>query len=95
MSKAARPVMLVGGVPGNSAEEVFRTLAPILGDLAVGFTDGEFGVRRFWIYFVVVNTWAKHPDLEEIRPVVPAGGGLPAFFQRTTTLCNGTVRNRG
>ena len=42
MSKAARPVMLVGGVPGNSAEEVFRTLAPILGDLAVGFTVGAF-----------------------------------------------------
>jgi len=52
--------MLVGGVPGNSAEEAFRTLAPILGDLAVGFTDREFGERRFWIYFVVVNTWAKH-----------------------------------
>ena len=39
MSKAARPVLLVGGVPGNSAEEVFRTVAPILGDLAIGFTD--------------------------------------------------------
>ena len=82
MSKAARPVMLVGGVPGNNAEEVFRTLAPILGDLAVGFTDGEFGVRRFWIYFVLVNTWLKHPDLEEIRAVVPVGGGLPAFLPK-------------
>jgi len=82
MSKAARPVMLVGGVPGNSAEEVFRTLAPILGDLAVGFTDGEFGVRRFWIYYVVVNTWAKHPDLELIRPVVHAGHGLPDFVPK-------------
>jgi hypothetical protein len=74
--------MLVGGVPGNSAEEVFRTLAAILGDLAVGFTDGEFGLRRYWIYFVVVNTWAKHPDLEEIRPVVPAGGGAPGFLPK-------------
>jgi hypothetical protein len=82
MPKAARPVMLVGGVPGNGAEEVFRTLAPILGDLAVGFTDGEFGVRRYWVYFVLVNTWAKHPDLEEIRPVVPAGGGAPAFLPK-------------
>ena len=82
MSKAKRPVLLVGGVPGNNAEEIFRTLAPILGDLALGFTDGEFGVRRFWIYFVLVNTWDKHPDLELIRPVVPAGGGLPDFVPR-------------
>jgi len=74
--------MLIGGVPGNSAEEVFRTVAPILGDLAIGFTDGEFGVRRFWIYYVVVNTWAKHPDLELIRPVVPAGRGLPDFVPK-------------
>lgn len=87
MSKARRPVLLVGGVPGNSAEEVFRTVAPILGDLATGFTDGEFGVRRFWIYFVLVNTWAKHPDLELIRPVVPAGHGLPDFLPRDYDVC--------
>ena len=36
MSRAKRPVMLVGGVPGNSAEEVFRVVAPIVGDLAIG-----------------------------------------------------------
>jgi hypothetical protein len=87
MSKASRPVLLVGGVPGNNAEEVFRTLAPILGDLALGFTDGEFGVRRFWIYFVLVNTWATHPDLELIRPVVPAGGGMPEWLPKDYDTC--------
>ncbi|HXJ15654.1 MAG TPA: hypothetical protein VNM68_00475 [Candidatus Polarisedimenticolia bacterium] len=87
MSKASRPVLLVGGVPGNSAEEVFRTLSPILGDLALGFTDGEFGVRRFWIYFVLVNTWATHPDLTLIRPVIPAGGGLPEWLPRDYDTC--------
>jgi len=39
--------MLVGGVPGNCAEEVFRFVAPIVGDLAIGLTGGEFGLRRF------------------------------------------------
>lgn len=87
MSKAQRPVLLVGGVPGNSAEEVFRTLAPILGDLALGLTDGEFGVRRFWIYFVLVNTWMKHPQLELIRPVAPAGGGFPEWLPKDYSGC--------
>jgi hypothetical protein len=81
MSKAERPVMLIGGVPGNSAEEVFRTVAPILGDLAVGLTDGEFGVRRFWIFFVGINTWDKHPDLELVRPVSEhAPPGFPEWL---------------
>jgi hypothetical protein len=95
MSKAKRSVLLVGGVPGNSAEEVFRKVAPILGDLAIGFTDGEFGVRRFWIYFVLVNTWAKHPDLELIRPVVPAGGGLPDFLPTGYDTCQWYGVKRG
>ena len=34
MSKAERPVLLVGGIPGETAEEVFRTCAPELGNLA-------------------------------------------------------------
>lgn len=81
MSKAAKPVLLIGGVPGNSPEEVFRTVAPILGDLAIGLTDGEMGVRRFWIMFVELNTWAKHPDLEVVRPLVERGPpGLPDWL---------------
>lgn len=79
MSKANRPVMLIGGVPGSNAEEILRTVAPILGNIAVGLTDGEFGVRRFWVCFVLVNTWMKHPDLELLRPVVPAGNGFPEW----------------
>jgi hypothetical protein len=75
MSKAKRPVLLIGGVPGRNAEEVFRSVAPILGDLAIGLTDGETGLRRYWINFVLVNTWMKHPDLMLIRPPVPPPGG--------------------
>ena len=67
MSKAERPVLLVGGVPGKRAEDVFRTVAPILGDLAIGLTDGEIGLRRMWIFFVAENLWRKHPQIEVIR----------------------------
>jgi hypothetical protein len=30
MSKAKRPVLLIGGIPGKDAQDVFRTTAPIL-----------------------------------------------------------------
>jgi hypothetical protein len=80
MSRASKPVLLVGGVPGNNAEEVFRTVAPILGDIAIGLTDGETGLRRFWIFFVGLNTWAKHPDLDMIRPVVETTPGMPDWL---------------
>src|SRR5690348_989727 len=87
MSRAKRPVMLVGGVPGNSAEEVFGVVAPIIGDLAVGLTDGEFGVRRFWVFYVAVNTWDKHPDVELIRPNPQPMPGFPEWLPPDYHAC--------
>ena len=72
--------MLIGGIPGDSAEEVFRTVAPILGDLAIGCTDGEFGVRRFWIMYVALNTWERHPDIKVVRPVQKTMEGFPEWL---------------
>jgi hypothetical protein len=82
MSRAQRPVLLIGGIPGDSAEEVFRTVGPAVGDLAIGLTDGETGLRRFWIFFVAFNTWDKHPDLELERPVTERANipGLPEWL---------------
>ncbi|MDT8399018.1 MAG: hypothetical protein RQ899_10430 [Pseudomonadales bacterium] len=80
MTRASRPVLLVGGIPGTSAEEVFRTLAPILGDLAIGFTDGEIGLRRMWIFYVLLRTWLKHPDLEVTKRVLSPPPALPPWM---------------
>ncbi len=76
MSKADRPVLLVGATPWDSADETFRNAGPIVGDLALGLTDGEFGLPRFWIFYVFVNTWREHPDLDVVR--MPKGiSGMP------------------
>ena len=80
MSRANKPVLLIGGVPGNNAEEVFRTVAPILGNLAIGLTDGETNLRRYWIFFVYVNTWAKHSDLELVRANPEPIPGMPEWL---------------
>ena len=38
-------------VSRGKVPKVFRVVAPILGDLAIGLTDGEFGLRRFWVFY--------------------------------------------
>ncbi|MGH6628984.1 MAG: hypothetical protein ACREB3_04560 [Burkholderiales bacterium] len=83
MSKAGKPVLLVGSVPCQTADETFRTVAPVLGDLAIGLSDGEIDARRYWVMYIALNTWGKHPDLEVIRPVLeyaPRGLGLPEWL---------------
>ncbi len=83
MSRADKPVLLVGSVPSVSAEQTFNTVAPILGNIALGLSDGEIDVRRYWVMYIAKNTWAKHPDLEVVRPVseyVPPGLGLPEWL---------------
>lgn len=74
MAKAAKPVLLVGGVPRTAAEEVFRTVAPELGDLVVGLTDGETGMRRMWVVWLAPTVFARHPDLEIVHRPTPVSG---------------------
>lgn len=70
MAAADRPVLLVGGVAGPDAETVMTTVGPILGDIAIGLSDGETGARRLWSLYLAHALWAKHPDVETIRPTV-------------------------
>jgi hypothetical protein len=79
MSRAEKPVLLVGAVARDTAEEVFRLLGPTVGDLAIGIPDGEPGMRRFWILYVAEKTWRPHPDLELIRDTQERTPGIPSF----------------
>lgn len=78
MTKAKKPILLIGGVPGRTPEEVFRVCAQELDDLPAGFTDGEFNERKLWVLFVAIRAWEPHPDLETVRR--PKGiAGLPGY----------------
>ena len=79
MNKADKPVLLLGGVPGDSAEDVFRTVAPILGEEAIGLPDGETGMRRMWVLYVAWNTWRTHPDIEMIKGIERGVPGMPEY----------------
>jgi hypothetical protein len=83
MNKASRPLLLVGGLPGEDTESILRTVAPVVGDLVFGLTDGEPGVRRMWVGAVAVRVWADHPALQLVRKPRGApglGAGVPADY---------------
>jgi hypothetical protein len=78
-TKADKPVLLIGGIRGASPDEVFRLCSRELGDLPVGFPDGEFNERKLWVLFVPIRVWEFHPDLETIRR--PKGvPGMPHYI---------------
>ena len=85
MSRAGRPVLFVGGVGGQNAEEVLRLAGPEVGDLALGLTDGETGPRRLWVLYLWNDVFRGHPSLEYVPPKnwPPRGyGDLPKFKLR-------------
>jgi hypothetical protein len=50
-------------------------------------TDGEFGARRFWVFFVAINTWDKHPDVELIRCNPEPMPGFPEWLPPDYHAC--------
>jgi hypothetical protein len=64
--KSPQGVHLIGSIPLSSTEEVFRTVAEIIGDRVHRIPDGEIGHRRNWI------SWqrsfvASSPQLELVQ----------------------------
>jgi len=56
-------VHLVGSVPLNTAEEVFRTVSTSIGPAVKRLPDGETGPRRLWIG-MISEMLDKHPAFE-------------------------------
>ena len=89
MIRADKPVLPVGGVGGENAEQVLRMLGAELRDIAIGLTDGETGSRRMWVLDLWQRVLETHPDLVTHRSdEQPASGyGIPIKF----TVAEGTT----
>src|SRR3712207_1319099 len=74
-------VLLVGSMPLDTVEEVFRRCCDAFGDALGCLPDGEVGDRRNWTEHLALRTFALHPDLEEVRR--PRGGRIPLFPEQT------------
>lgn len=69
MTTTPSGALLVGSVPLESNDQVFRTAASILGDHLRRIPDGETGDRLNWIGWQIA-IFQQHPDLEP-APVDP------------------------
>lgn len=58
---------LVGSIPHETAEDVFRSFGKTLGDYLATMPDGEIGPRKHWISRVHYQVLASHPQLEVLR----------------------------
>jgi len=67
-------MLLVGSVPLDTAEDVFRTLGPKLGAGLRAMPDGEPGPRQHWISRVHYQVFAGHAELEVLRHPAPEDG---------------------
>jgi hypothetical protein len=71
VSQKNASVLMVGSVPAESAEEVFRLLGPGLGDWLIGMSDGEPGFRNKWIVFNAPHVFEPNPGLEAVNKPKP------------------------
>ncbi|WP_163508558.1 hypothetical protein [Fodinicola acaciae] len=60
---STRQALLIGTLPGESAEEAVGTAVELLGPHLATVPDGETGSRRIWIVGLI-NSFRDHPDLE-------------------------------
>lgn len=64
-------VLLVGSVPGASAEDAMRLCASGLGTHLACLPDGETGRRRAWINFLAAGAYAANADLHTVSRPLP------------------------
>lgn len=75
-------LLLVGSVPLETAEEVFRALGPTLGKWLAYLPDGEVGLRQYWVDGFAYRVLNGHPDLETIKRPAPDEGGIERWKPR-------------
>jgi hypothetical protein len=67
-------VLLVGSIPLDTADDVFRTFGATLGTSLKAMPDGEVGPRKHWISRIHYQVLAGHAELETLRRPAPDDG---------------------
>ena len=69
-------LLLVGSMPLETVEQVFRTVGGRLGPHLAYMPDGEVGDRRYWIDGVAYRVLNGHPEIETLRRPAPDAEGV-------------------
>lgn len=72
----AGELLLVGSIPLDTPEEVFRTFGPALGEWLAYMPDGEVGERRYWIDGIGYRVLNGHPEIETLQRPAPDADGV-------------------
>jgi hypothetical protein len=70
----SRDILLVGSIPLDTTEEVFRTFGGPLGHALKSMPDGEVGPRSHWISRVHYQVLSGHLEIETLRWPKPENG---------------------
>jgi len=69
-------LLLVGSVPLDTVEQVFRNVGGPLGPYLAYMPDGEVGDRRYWIDGIAYRVLNGHPEIETLRRPAPDADGV-------------------
>ena len=86
-----KDLLLVGSIPCNTVEEVFRTWGVTFAAHLEYMPDGEVGDRLHWIDGQAYRTFNGHPNIETLKrphPTTASSGGSHA-----TSRTNGSSRS--
>jgi hypothetical protein len=72
----AGELLLVGSIPLDTAEQVFRRVGSPLGPHLAYMPDGEIGDRRYWIDGIAYRVFNGHPEIETLRHPAPDANGV-------------------
>jgi len=72
----AGELLLVGSIPLDTVEQVFRTIGGPLGPYLAYMPDGEVGDRRYWIDGIAYRVLNGHPEIETLRRPAPDENGV-------------------
>jgi len=70
----AKDLLLVGSIPCNTVEEVFRTWGKTFASHLMCMPDGEVGDRLHWIDGQAYRTFNGHPQIETVKRPAPDNG---------------------
>jgi hypothetical protein len=69
-------LLLVGSIPLDTVEDVFRRVGGPLGPYLAYMPDGEVGDRRYWIDGIAYRVLNGHPEIETLRRPAPDADGV-------------------
>ena len=75
-------LLLVGSVPLDTPEQVFRRFGPEIGEWLSYIPDGEVGERRYWVDGIAYRVFNGHPEIETIRRPAPTADGVEEWRPR-------------